>query len=76
MSRFLDTRGAPVLAVGICDRCKMKRRLVDLSADRNSPGLRVCNQGCNDEYDPWRLPARKAEDISVQYPRPEEDISV
>lgn len=74
MSLYVDTRGAAVRSVGICDRCKMKRRLVDLSADRNSPGLRVCDRGCNDEYDPWRLPMRKVEDISVQYPRPEEPI--
>jgi hypothetical protein len=75
MSRYLSTRGMSVLTIAVCDRCKMKRPLVDLTADRNSPGLRVCNRGCNDEFDPWRLPARATETITVDHPRPDEDIS-
>lgn len=75
MSLYLDTRGLTSLAIGICDRCKMKRPIVDLQPDVNTPGTRVCNQGCADRYDPWRLPARVTEDITVRYPRPDEDIS-
>lgn len=75
MSLYLDTRGATVVSVAICDRCRMKRRLVDLVADANSPGLRVCPTTCADQYDPWRLPMRRVEDISVQYPRPEEPLA-
>lgn len=75
MSLYLDTRGKSVVSIGVCDRCKMKRALVDLGPDRNSPGLRVCNQGCNDLYDPYRLPARRTENITVQYPRPDEELS-
>jgi len=41
----------------------MKRAFSDLSADSNFPGLRVCNQGCKDQLDPYRLPARKTERI-------------
>jgi hypothetical protein len=26
---------------------------------------------CADLYDPWRLPARQAEDIKLAYPRPD-----
>lgn len=54
----------------------MKRPYVDLSPDRNFPGLMVCNRGCNDEKDPYRLPARKTERIDLRRPRPDTDISV
>src|SRR6185369_15340218 len=73
MPRFIDTRGQPSLAIAICDRCKMKMRIGELSADRDVPGLRVC-QYCNDERDPYKLPPRKTEDITVRYPRPEEPL--
>ena len=74
MPLYLDTRGRSVLSIGICDRCKMKRPLDELQPDENSPGLRVC-PGCNDQLDPWRLPARQTENIAVQYPRPDEDLT-
>ena len=73
MSRYLDTRGESVLTIAVCDRCKLKMSLTKLSADRNSPGLRVCPD-CNDEFDPWRLPARQAENITVSNPRPDEPL--
>lgn len=75
MSIWLDTRGKPVLSVAICDRCKMKRPLSDLQPDLNAPGTRVCNRGCRDEFDPWRLPARRTEEVAVQYPRPDEELT-
>jgi len=34
----------------------------------------VCDQGCRDELDPYRLPARKTERINLRFPRP--DVSV
>lgn len=71
---FLDTRGNAVLSIAVCDRCKMKRAHVELSPDNNFPGLMVCNRGCNDEKDPYRLPARKTERITIRFPRP--DVSV
>jgi len=70
MPIFLDTRGNPTLAVGVCDRCNRKFPIGELSPDRNSPGLMVCADD-NDKFDPWRLPARKTEDITVQRPRPD-----
>lgn len=76
MSLFLRTRGMSTAAIAVCDRCKMKRPLSEMTADRNSPGVRVCARGCNDELDPWRLPARRTEDITLQYPRPDEDLEV
>lgn len=77
MPRYLDTRGLTSVAIGVCDRCKFKRALVDLHADRNSPGLQVCNDGmgCNDELDPYRLPARRSEDITLRRPRPDEPLT-
>ena len=74
MPRFLDTRGLTSVAIGICDRCKMKSAYVDLGPDPNFPGLRVCDQGCKDQFDPYRLPARKTERINLRFPRP--DLSV
>lgn len=71
MPRFLDTRGNSSLAIAICDRCKMKFPIGKLTADRDSPGLRVCDP-CNDEADPYKLPSRRTESITVRFPRPDE----
>jgi len=76
MPIFLDTRGLTSVAIGICDRCKMKRAYVDLGRDPNFPGLRVCNQGCADQIDPYRLPARKTERINLRFPRPDVSVAV
>lgn len=74
MPRFLDTRGLETLAIAICDRCKCKRPYASMTNDPNFPGLRVCDQGCADQKDPYRLPARQTEKIALRFPRP--DISV
>lgn len=71
MSLYLDTRGNSPISIAICDRCKMKKPYTHLTADPNFPGLRVCWDTCADEFDPWRLPARKAENITLEYPRPD-----
>jgi len=76
MPKYLDTRGSAVLSIAVCDRCKMKRKYVDLRSDPNFNGLRVCVYGCIDEFDPWRLPARKTESITLQYPRPDINIAL
>jgi hypothetical protein len=73
MSLYLDTRGQTTVAIGVCDRCKMKRPLACLVEDGDAPGLRVCPE-CSDELDPYKLPARQAENIGLQYPRPDEDL--
>lgn len=74
MPRFLDTTGNAIIAIFICDRCKMKRPIIEAMPDPNFPGLKVCSQGCADQKDPYRLPARKTERIALQFPRP--DVSV
>lgn len=71
MPIFLDTQGKTSLAIAICDRCRMKRAYSDMQNDPNFPGLRVCNQGCADQYDPYRLPARQTERIQLRYARPD-----
>ena len=60
-------------AIAVCDRCKMKMHYSELMPDGNSPGLRVCKDCC-DVKDPYRYPARKTENISLRYPRPDEDL--
>lgn len=75
MPKFLDTMGRRPIAIAICDRCRIKVRYDFLVEDPNAPGLRVCPDGCRDDLDPWRLPAREVEDITLEYPRPDAPIS-
>ena len=75
MPRTLDTRGNTVLSIAVCDRCKMKRAYTQLGPDPNFPGLRVCDQGCVDQRDPYRQPARQPEKISLRFPRPDADVA-
>lgn len=75
MPLFLNTLGLPVVAIGVCDRCKTKRSILKLVADPNSPGLRVCEDTCRDLLDPYRLPARKTENITIRHPRPDEPMT-
>jgi len=76
MPVYLDTRGLSDLAIAICDRCKMKRAHAVMRSDPNFPGLQVCDQGCADNFDPYRLAARKTEKITIRFPRPDENIAV
>lgn len=75
MPVFLDTRGKSKVAIAVCDRCKMKCAYSDLRSDGNSPGLKVCSIECWDPIDPWRLPPRETEDITLQNPRPDLTLS-
>ena len=71
MSLYLPVEdGSP----GVCDRCRLRRPLNLLAPDGNAPGLRVCPT-CSDDFDPWRLPARQTEDITLKYPRPDEPLT-
>lgn len=76
MPRFLDTTGYSDIAIAVCDRCKMKRPHAVMRSDPNFPGLQVCNEGCADEFDPYRLPARKTERITIRFPRPDVSVAV
>lgn len=70
MPVFLDTTGRSTLAIAICGRCSRKFPYNELMPDPNYPGLRVCKDDL-DEYDPYRLPARQTEDITLRFPRPD-----
>ncbi len=74
MSLYLDTSGQSSRAIAVCDRCKMKCAYSELVSDGNSPGLRV-HASCSDNLDPWRLPARRPEDITLRFPRPDEPLT-
>jgi hypothetical protein len=74
-SKWLDTRGDTILSVAICDRCKNKRKYVDIVPDGNIPGIRVCIYGCSDQFDPYRLPMRPTENVAIRFPRPDADIA-
>ena len=76
MPVFLDTEGLASLAIGVCDRCKMKRAYVQLGPDPNFPGLRVCDEGCRDQFDPYRLAARQTERINLRFARPDVSVAV
>ena len=76
MPKFLDTRGNTKIAIGICARCSCKYPYSELTSDPNFPGLRVCPDGCKDVLDPYRLPARATEDISLECARPDIDLSI
>lgn len=73
MPYFVNTYGHATLAVGICGRCSLKFPLDDLAPDPNSPGLLVCVDDL-DDYDPYRLPPRELEDITLLMPRPDVDL--
>ena len=57
-------------AIAICDRCHHQFKYMDLRADGDQPGLRVCKD-CWDPIDPWKLPPRVPEPIALKHPRPD-----
>jgi hypothetical protein len=73
MSIYLDTRGLSNLGIGICDRCSRKMSLTMLMSDPNSPGLRVCKEDL-DQLDPYRLPPRQPDTITLPFVRPDAPI--
>ena len=74
MSLYLPVRTKGSAAITICPRCSKKFHYDDMVKDPNN-GLWVCKAD-QDLYDPWRLPARKSEDISLQHPRPDTPLDV
>ena len=74
MPKFLDTRGNASLAIGICARCSRKFPYSDLREDGNIAGLYVCDDDW-DTLDPWRLPPRPDDRISLDHARPDVSLS-
>ena len=73
MPRYLNPTGRSTYGIGICDRCKRKFFLDQLSPDPNFPGLMVCREDL-DDYDPYRLPARESETVHLPFTRPDEPL--
>jgi hypothetical protein len=74
MSIYLDTRGKSSIAIAICDRCKRKFSITELMSDPNSPGLRVCREDV-DNLDPYRLPQRQPDQITLAFVRPDAPLN-
>lgn len=70
MAIFLDPQGHSSFGIALCGRCSRKFPLDELYPDPNTPGLMVCREDL-DEYDPYRLPARPTEDITLPFTRPD-----
>lgn len=75
MPIFLDTRGNSTLGIGVCDRCKIKMPLDQLHPDPNFPGLKCCRKDL-DDFDPYRLPARRPEKITLPFVRPDRPLDL
>lgn len=73
MSMFLPPKKTAPLAVAICARCNFKVYYTDLKQDPNTK-MWVCGE-CLDKLDPYKLPPRKTEDISLQHPRPDTELT-
>lgn len=70
MPQYLDPTGRSTYGIALCGRCGQKFFLDELTPDPNTPGLMVC-EADRDDFDPYRLPARQAEDISLPFTRPD-----
>lgn len=70
MPLYLNTQGKRTLGIGLCDRCRRKFPIDELLPDPNSPGLRVC-EADRDQLDPYRLPARQPERVTLRFVRPD-----
>ena len=70
MPVYLDTRGKTTLGLGLCGRCSRKFSLDALKPDPNVPGLMVCSVDL-DQFDPYRLPARQPDQITLRFTRPD-----
>lgn len=74
MSVFLNPTGRSTYGIALCARCSKKFFLDELSADPNFPGLMVCRDDL-DQLDPYRLPMRQTEDITLEFVRPDEPLT-
>ena len=57
------------MAIAICPRCSLKMYVGEMQKDPNNGNF--YHKHCVDIYDPYRLPARRADDLSVPHPRPD-----
>ena len=74
MANFLDTSGNSSLGVALCARCSKKFPLGELAPDPNYPALMVCRED-TDQYDPYRLAPREADQITLPFVRPDTSVA-
>lgn len=74
MPLFLNPRGRSTYGIGLCARCSIKFSLEELFDDPNYPGLKVCRKDM-DVYDPYRLPPREPDPVSLIFTRPDFPIA-
>lgn len=73
MSLYLPIKNvAGSMAIAVCFRCQKKVYYGELKQDPNNQNY-YCKD-CIDLYDPWRLPARQAENIAISHPRPDTEL--
>ena len=72
MSLYMPVKAHGSVALAICPRCQRKVYQDDLRQDPNNKNW-YCAE-CVDVKDPWTLPARRPEDISVAHPRPDVEL--
>lgn len=70
MPLFLDPRGKSSFGIALCARCSRKFFIDELYSDPNAPGLKVCKEDL-DQLDPYRLPPRQTENITLPFSRPD-----
>ena len=74
MSRFLSVgSGGSSVAIAVCPRCTFKVHYSKLVKDPNTKQF-VCKK-CKDIYDPWKLPARHSDKITLTHPRPDSKLN-
>ncbi len=73
-SYWLNTTGNQTLGIGICTRCQFKFPLGELVDDPNIPNFKVCKWD-RDDYDPYRMPARSPDVITLPFVRPDVALS-
>lgn len=74
MPLYLDPRGRSTYGIALCARCSRKFSIEDLYSDPNYPSLMVCKDDL-DEYDPYRLAPRHADNITLKFVRPDTSIA-
>lgn len=74
MSMYERTEGKSILSPAICDRCRLRGAAADMVPDPDRQGLFV-HKHCADQLDPWKLPPRSSEDISIPHPRPDAPVN-
>ena len=74
MSLFKPIRLRGKASIAVCPRCNTKVYYDDLRMDPNTKNW-YC-EACVDIYDPYRLPARTTEDISLRHPRTDGSVDV